>query len=110
MKLLKSLLFVICFISSTYASAWTANGMFTIEELGIYSSQVSVKLTSTDGNPHKACYIRDNNARFKEMYSLLLALYVSGKAAHFRCSETEQNFSPWRTDLKVYEILDFTAK
>jgi len=109
MKVVKSTLFIMCIFFSMQASAWVASGEFTIKELGIYSGQVSMILTSTDGNPQKACYLKDNNARFKEMVSLLLTLYASGKSGYFRCSETERDFSPWRTDVKVYELLDLTA-
>lgn len=87
MKLTKSIIFVlIAGLIATNANAVTF-GSETVKEIIQWqdNSPIYFKLTTSG----EWCYIP---ATEKNMYSLVLSLYVSGKSSHFECNDIVDNY------------------
>tara|TARA_R110002072_G_scaffold33030_7_gene100243 strand:+ start:1104 stop:1424 length:321 start_codon:yes stop_codon:yes gene_type:complete len=104
MKCVKFSFCILSLVLSFQASAWVVNGEHTIDKLGINSLQVNVILSNGKG-----CYLTESHPRYKELVSLLYTLYASGKSGYFRCTETVREYSPWDTEVKVYELFELTG-
>jgi hypothetical protein len=96
--MLRPIVFLAFMITSTLSHAWVVNSSVTIKEM-----------VQWEGSGYVVTILSNNNICFaplsdKELYSLLLGLYMSGKIFTAHCHDPAENINGYSNSHKIHRI------
>ena len=97
MKKINSLIFAILAFTSLNSNAWVQTGNTSIKEFVQWEDSQKVVLILNSGHQ---CYVPVSD---RELYSLALAFYMSGKEFYLHCYDASENVGGY-TAHKIHRI------